>query len=254
MSKQPDTRPSKTTDTVKTATEKQSSRGGKRAGSGRPSGSGKYGEPTKAIRVPEGSVSLIKSYLATHYKNGENDNSISQPSSNSNSPQTSSTEKVVNIKPAEDFDSNVVPLGQAVDTSILEDVNTIPLFSNKVAAGYPAYADDHLDTAIDINDYLVETPSSTFMLKVEGESMKNAGILPDDVLIVDRSKKAKHNKIVIAALDGELTVKRLYQRGGRVKLIPENEDYPDIEVTEQSTLVIWGVVIGSFRRFETTFF
>jgi len=221
--------------------EQSSSRGGKRPGSGRPSGSGKYGEPTKAIRVPEGSVTLIKDYLSNHYRTDSN-----ASSSIASSVDTDESENNINLSGKE-----ISFLGAAnQDEASVE----IPMFSNKVAAGYPAYADDHMDTAIDINDYLVESPNSTFMLKVEGESMKNAGILPDDVLIVDRSKKAKHNKIVIAALDGELTVKRLYQRGNTVKLLPENEDYPEIEVSEQSTFVIWGVVVGSFRRFETTFF
>lgn len=203
-----------------------SSRGGKRPGSGRPTGTGKYGEPTKAIRVPEGSVTIIKDFLKNKY----------------------SPSKPIEIE----FNSTeLTPLAATNDTP---KKLAIPLFSTKVAAGYPAYADDHLDKSIDINDYLVESPNATFMLKVEGESMKNVGILPDDILIVDRSKKAKHNKIVIAALDGELTVKRLYQRGNKVKLMPENDDYPDIEVSEHSNLVIWGVVIGSFRRFETNFF
>jgi len=84
---------------------------------------------------------------------------------------------------------------------------------------------------------MVQRPDTTFMLKVEGMSMRDAGILPDDILVVDRSIKATHNKIVIAAVDGELTVKRLFHRGGLIKL-------------HESELVIWGVVIGSFRRFQ----
>ena len=89
------------------------------------------------------------------------------------------------------------------------------------------------------------------MLRVEGESMKNVGILPNDILVVDRSLDAAHNKIVIAALDGELTVKRLFQRGGLIKLLPENPDYPEIELESEADLHIWGVVVGSFRRFQT---
>nr|WP_229794231.1 translesion error-prone DNA polymerase V autoproteolytic subunit [Arenicella chitinivorans] len=127
----------------------------------------------------------------------------------------------------------------------------IPLFSSRVAAGIPSPAEDHVEDTLDLNDYMVRRPDSTFMLRVEGESMKNAGILPGDILIVDRSLKAEHNKIVIAAIDGELTVKRLYHRGGLVKLLPENPAYPDIELESESDLVIWGVVIGSFRRFQS---
>ena len=127
----------------------------------------------------------------------------------------------------------------------------IPLFSSTVAAGVPSPAEDHIDDTLDLNDYMVQRPDTTFMLRVEGESMKNVGILPNDILIVDRSLEAKHNKIVIAALDGELTVKRLFHRGGLIKLLPENPAYPEIEIAEQADLKIWGVVIGSFRRFQS---
>jgi len=111
--------------------------------------------------------------------------------------------------------------------------------------------DEHIDNSIDLNDYMIRKPDSTYMVRVEGESMKNVGILDGDTLIVDRDIKAEHNKIVIAALDGELTVKRLYQRGGLIKLMPENPAYPEIEIESEAELVIWGVVIGSFRRFQS---
>jgi DNA polymerase V len=127
----------------------------------------------------------------------------------------------------------------------------IPLFSSSVAAGFPSPAEDHIEDTLDLNDYMVERPDSTFMLRVEGESMKDIGILPNDILVVDRSLKAAHNKIVIAAIDGQLTVKRLFHRGGLIKLLPENSDYPEIELGQESDLVIWGVVIGSFRRFQS---
>jgi DNA polymerase V len=201
-------------------------RGGKREGSGRPKGTGKYGEPTKAIRVPEGSVSYIKDYLENEYD------------------QNTKQDPII---------SNVVLLGSAESTNS-ENSLAIPLFSSKVAAGLPSYADDDLDDSIDLNDYLVEKPNSTFMLKVQGMSMKDAGILPDDILIVDRSERAAHNKIVIAALDGELTVKRLYKRADTLKLLPENPDYPEIIIRQESELIIWGVVVGSFRRFQATKF
>lgn len=211
-------------DTVKLT----SKRGGKRSGSGRPVGSGKYGEPTKAIRVPEGSITHINHFLKNHYKN---------------KPDNSDVEQTVQH-------GNVSVLGIAGHFAA-EDTNThIPVYSSKVAAGFPSPADDHVESAIDLNDYLIEKPGTTFMLRVEGESMKDAGILPDDILIVDRSKKAIHNKIVIAAVDGELTVKRLYHRGNTVKLLPENPDYPEILIKREADLVIWGVVIGSFRRFQ----
>lgn len=187
-----------------------SNHGGRREGAGRPKGSGKYKEPTKAIRVPEGSLSFIKDYLKNY-------------------PELTLTSGTPN---------NVAKL-------------EIPVFSSKVAAGLPSHAEDHIEDTLDLNDYMVQHPDNTFMLRVEGESMKGIGILPNDILVVDRSLKAIHNKIVIAALDGELTVKRLYHRGGLVKLLPENPAYPEIELESENDLVIWGVVVGSFRRFQS---
>ena len=209
MSKTTDNNPNDKTATL------QKQHGGARSGAGRPKGTGKYKEPTKAIRVPEGSISYIKEFLEG-YPN------VSELGS----------AKTLNNQ------SNVVRL-------------EIPLFSSTVAAGYPSPAEDHVEDTLDLNEYMVQRPDTTFMLRVEGESMKNAGIMPNDILVVDRSLKAAHKKIVIAAIDGELTVKRLYHRGGLVKLLPENPAYPEIELESESDLVIWGVVIGSFRRFQS---
>ena len=220
---------------------KNHSHGGKRLGSGRPKGSGKYNEPTKAIRVPEGSISHIKSFLSNEY------HSLKNTSNN-----TSNNTSVANITNLHS-NSNVSVLASA-NQDFSEEKQSFPLFNSKVAAGLPSYADDDLDDSIDLNDYLVQKPNSTFMLKVQGMSMRDAGILPDDILIVDRSERATHNKIVIAALDGELTVKRLFRRGDIVKLLPENPDYPEIILQKESQLIIWGVVVGSFRRFEVTKF
>ena len=216
---------------------KNCSHGGKRLGSGRPKGSGKYNEPTKAIRVPEGSISHIKSFLSNDY------HSLKNTSNNTNATN------ITNVH----SNSNVSILASA-NQDFSEEKQSFPLFNSKIAAGLPSYADDDLDDSIDLNDYLVQKPNSTFMLKVQGMSMRDAGILPDDILIVDRSERATHNKIVIAALDGELTVKRLFRRGDIVKLLPENPDYPEIIIQKESQLIIWGVVVGSFRRFQATKF
>ncbi len=197
-----------------------SNHGGARAGAGRPIGSGKFKEPTKAIRVPESSISHIKDFLTTY-------------------PDVIQFATASEINSAKNIKSG--------DIKKLE----IPMLSSLVAAGYPTPADEHIDESIDLNDYMVRKPDSTYMVRVEGESMKNAGILAGDILVVDREIKAAHNKIIIAALNGELTVKRLYKRGGLIKLLPENPNYPEIEIETESELVVWGVVIGSFRRFQT---
>ena len=85
----------------------------------------------------------------------------------------------------------------------------LPLFSNKVSAGFPSPADDHIEAQLDLNRHLIKNPASTFLVRVSGESMKDVGIFPNDILIVDRSINPIDGKIVIAAIDGELTVKRL---------------------------------------------
>ncbi|MDP3561646.1 MAG: translesion error-prone DNA polymerase V autoproteolytic subunit [Legionellaceae bacterium] len=129
-------------------------------------------------------------------------------------------------------------------TSFLEEDHTmyeLPLYANKISAGFPSPADDYLETKLDLNSYLIKHPSSTFFVKVSGDSMINAGIQSGDMLIVDRSIEPTDGKIVIAALDGELTVKRLYKKNGQLKLVAENIQYKPIDVVEQE-IVIWGVV------------
>lgn len=118
----------------------------------------------------------------------------------------------------------------------------IPLYANKVPAGFPSPADDYLEAKIDLNHFLIKHPASTFLVRASGDSMKNAGIHTNDVLIVDRSIEPAHGKIVIAAVDGELTVKRLHCKNNKVMLIAENENYKPIDITNEQDLVIWGVV------------
>lgn len=118
----------------------------------------------------------------------------------------------------------------------------LPLFLSKVSAGFPSPADDYLECKLDLNEYLIKKPAATFFVKVVGDSMQEAGIHSGDLMIVDRSIEPSHGKIVVAALDGELTVKRLSCHNGRVQLLPENADYLPIDITEEQDMVIWGVV------------
>ncbi len=117
-----------------------------------------------------------------------------------------------------------------------------PLYSSSVRAGFPSPADDYIEAKLDLNTHLIAHPTATFFVKASGESMKNAGIQSGDMLIVDRSLEVTHGKIVIAAVDGELTVKRISCLHGRVQLLAENSDYPAIDITDFQDLVIWGVV------------
>ncbi len=111
-----------------------------------------------------------------------------------------------------------------------------------VPAGYPSPAQDYYNGRIDLNEHLIRDTSSTFILRVSGDSMVQAGISNGDELIVDRSIEPRHGHVIVAILDGELTVKRLHLTGGGVILRAENPRYPDIRVAGLSDLVVWGVV------------
>ena len=98
-----------------------------------------------------------------------------------------------------------------------------------------------MDDTLDLNAYVIRDPVTTFFARVEGDSMIDAGIMPDDIVVVDRSIEAQHNHVVIAILNGELTVKRLSTIDG-VKLVADNPNYADIPITGEAEFSIWGVV------------
>jgi DNA polymerase V len=124
----------------------------------------------------------------------------------------------------------------------------MPLFGAKVPAGFASPADDHLERTLDLNEYLVEHPAETFFVRVKGDSMQQAGIFDKDLLIVDRSLTPKSNDIVIAAVAGELTVKRLVVKLGKPWLYPANPNYKPIPVKDGSELYIWGVVVHAIHK------
>lgn len=161
--------------------------GGKRAGAGRPKGSGKFQEATKAIRLPVSEVEHILRYVQNKcYR--------------------------------------------------------LPLYQNRISAGFPSPAEDHIEDTLDLNDFLVKHPVATFFLRVSGNSMIGAGIHHNDILIVDRSLEPVDGKVVIASVHGELTVKRLRIEGKKIRLVAENENYRPIEISGEEELKIWGVV------------
>jgi DNA polymerase V len=125
----------------------------------------------------------------------------------------------------------------------------IPLYSSKVEAGFPSPAEDYVDRRLDLNDYLVKNPAATFFVRVSGLSMVKAGINPDDILVVDRSVEATNGKIVIAVVGGELTVKRLYKDKKQILLLPENDDFSPINISERDDVMIWGVVKSVIHSF-----
>lgn len=161
--------------------------GGKRAGAGRPKGTGKFGEATKAIRVPISEVENILGYIQNKsYR--------------------------------------------------------LPLYQHAISAGFPSPAEDDTEEKLDLNELLVKHPAATFFLKVSGSSMIKAGIHHNDILVVDRSIEPAHGKVVIASVNGELTVKRLHIQGKKTQLVAENESYSPIDITEDMDLRFWGVV------------
>ena len=131
-----------------------------------------------------------------------------------------------------------------------DELRTLPLYGNKVKAGFPSPAEDYIEERLDLNEYLIQHPNATFFVRVSGESMLNAGIQDGDTLIVDKSLDARDGDIVIAALDGEFTVKRLMYRNSNPWLIPCNPEYTDIELTEDMDAVIWGVVTSVVHKFR----
>jgi DNA polymerase V len=122
------------------------------------------------------------------------------------------------------------------------------LFLVPVSAGYPSPADDYLDGALDLNQHLIQHPTATFFVRVAGESMQEAGIHSGDVLIVDRALPPSDGSVVIAVINGELTVKRLSKRHGTLMLLPENQQYPPMPITETTAFEVWGVVTYVIHR------
>lgn len=135
----------------------------------------------------------------------------------------------------------------AVDTAQAASAD-IPLFLSPVEAGFPSPADDYLENTLNLHTHIVKHASSTFFVRAHGQSMINAGIYDGDLLVVDRALRAEHKRIVIAALDGELTVKRLVRRGNKVLLVPENPEFPEFDITQREHVHIWGVVTYAIHK------
>ncbi len=143
-----------------------------------------------------------------------------------------------------------VPTGDGVFVPLLGAPRLeLPLGAVKVSAGFPSPAADYEDRRLDINEYLVRNPVSTFFFAVEGDSMEGAEIFDGDILVVDKSVRPRHGHIVVAFVDGQRLVKRLFRRAGRVALVAENPHYPTLDIHEGHELEVWGVVVGKFKRF-----
>jgi DNA polymerase V len=186
-------------------------RGGTRPGAGRKRGSGPFGEPTQPVRVPMSRVPAMRSWLA---------------------------------KLAEGAGRAAVRTC-ATPPSVLP----LPLYGSRIAAGFPSPADDDLEGTIDLNAHLIRHPAATFFLRVQGDSMIGAGIRDGDLLVVDRAREVKSGAIVVAAVDGELTLKRLKIDRERVWLVAENPDFAPLEIRDGMAFVVWGVVAHTVHSF-----
>ncbi len=118
----------------------------------------------------------------------------------------------------------------------------LSLFLERVSAGFPSPAADYEESRLDLNRYLIKNPPATFFVRVAGDSMIGAGIHPGDLLVVDRSLEPRDKNVVIAALNGELTVKRIRIRRKKIYLEAENEIYASREVSAEADFEVWGVV------------
>ena len=125
-----------------------------------------------------------------------------------------------------------------------------PLASETISAGFPSPAEDYIEIGIDLNKYLIKNPISTFFLRVSGNSMNNAGIYNNDLLIIDRSINPNPGHIVVALLDGEFTLKRLIKEKNNYYLKADKENYPAINLYEYIDIEIWGVATYSIHELK----
>jgi DNA polymerase V len=196
-------------------------RGGSREGAGRKAGTGKFQEPTSVLRIPESQAPVIKDFLSAYQRK----------------------KLSINLDSVSAFE---LP-------SIIPSTIELPMFSSKVSAGFPSPADDHIEKRLDPNDFLIDQKDATFFVTIQGQSMIDVGLLPGDKAVVDRSKKVNIGDIVLAVVDGEFTIKTLSRsQDGNARLLPANSSgaYSPIEIKEGMSFEVWGVVIGSFRRFR----
>ena len=127
----------------------------------------------------------------------------------------------------------------------------LPMIEGGISAGFPSPAADYIDLKIDLNKELIANPSSTFYGRVRGSSMLDAGISDGDILIIDKSLEAKDGDTVVCFIDGEFTLKYIKIEVDAVFLVPANENFKPIKVTEENNFCIWGVVTYSIRHHHT---
>ena len=131
-----------------------------------------------------------------------------------------------------------------------ESLTPVPYLLSRISAGFPSPADDYIENNLSLSELLIRNHLSTFLMKTSGDSMMDVGINDGDILVVDRSIEPKNRDIVIAILEGNLTVKRLlFKTNGSIVLKSENIAYKDIKIPESADLEIWGVVTSAIHQF-----
>ena len=124
----------------------------------------------------------------------------------------------------------------------------LPLVDNGISAGFPSPAQDYLDLKLDLNKELINNPSSTFFGRVRGHSMKDAGILDGDILVIDKSLEPSDGDTAVCFIDGEFTLKFIQIEKDVVWLVPANPDFKPIKVTEENNFCIWGIVTYTIQN------
>lgn len=123
----------------------------------------------------------------------------------------------------------------------------VPLMGPSLCAGFPSPADDFVENALELPRWLVPNPPATFLWRISGESMRDAGIFDGDLACVDRSLKPVHDSVVVAAVDGEMSIKRMVIKGNTARLAFDNADLPVYALQELAEAAIWGVVRFTIR-------
>lgn len=125
----------------------------------------------------------------------------------------------------------------------------LPLFISKIPAGFPSPANDYIEKDLDLNELMIENPAATFFARAQGYSMIDAGILPGDILVINRALEPQSGSIVVCVVNEEFTVKRLVHVNGRWQLQAENPDFPVIELNDDSEMQVWGIVTHAIHSF-----
>lgn len=191
-----------------------------RPGAGRKVGTGKFREATSVLRIPVSQEPVIKDFLVAYQR-----------------------KRLVN---------NIDTISEFELPTLISKPISLPLYSSKVSAGFPSPAEDHMEKRLDPSEFLIDQKDATFFVTIQGQSMIDVGLMPNDKAVIDRSKKPKIGDIVLAVIDGEFTIKTLSKKkNGNAVLLPANSTgaYSPIEIKEGMSFDIWGVVTGSFRRF-----